>query len=157
MVDSKSDTVSGAAEDLKNKASGAAESAKAEAAGRAEGAKSSIADEISGVASAFKTASGEFEGGSTQSRAFNQFADGLNSASEALRQKDLGEVVTDLNTFARNNPLAFLGGAALLGFAATRFAKASERPAAPPSTPARPAASPPAATTTTTPNPEVRS
>ena len=44
-----------------------------------------------------------------------------------MRDKDLGEVAGDVSDFARRNPLAFLGGAALLGFAGTRIARASER------------------------------
>jgi hypothetical protein len=35
----------------------------------------------------------------------------------------------DISDYARRNPLVFLGGAALVGFALTRFAKATSEPA----------------------------
>lgn len=131
-----SSTGSGTADDVKRAASDAADAvrakaaettqaAKAEATRRAEGAKSTFADEISGVASAFRSASGEFGDSSFQKKTFDQIASGLNEASDALRRKDFGEIVSDVNAFARRNPMAFLGGAVLLGFAASRFAKAS--------------------------------
>ncbi|TCD16398.1 hypothetical protein [Oricola cellulosilytica] len=116
---------SDAADAVRAKAAETTQAAKAEAARRAEGAKSTFADEISGVASAFRSASGEFGESSFQKKTFDQIASGLSDASDALRRKDFGEMVSDVNAFARRNPMAFLGGAVLLGFAASRFAKAS--------------------------------
>lgn len=130
MTNSKSDTAARAAETVRETAAETTESAKAEAATRAEGAKSSLANEVSSIASALKAASREFSDGSTESKAFNQVAEGLSGASEAIQKKSLSEMVSDLNSFARRNPAAFLGGAAVLGFAASRFAKASAEPAA---------------------------
>ena len=103
----------------------AARSAQAEIQARADGAKSGVADEVSGIASALRTAAREMREGSPQERTFGQIAEGLADASESIRDKDLGEMAGDLSDFARRNPLVFLGGAALAGFAATRFAKAS--------------------------------
>ena len=54
-----------------------------------------------------------------------QIANGFADASEAVGNKDLGELAGELSGFARRSPLVFLGGAALVGFAAARFAKAS--------------------------------
>jgi hypothetical protein len=88
-------------------------------------AKESVADEISSVSSALRTAADEMRSGSPQERTFGQIAESLADASDALRDKDLGTMVGDLGRFARSNPMVFLGGAALIGFAATRFAKAS--------------------------------
>lgn len=102
-----------------------ARDAGAAAKNQAESAKASVADEVSGVASALRTAAEEMRSGSPQERTFGQIAEGLADASEAMRNKDLSEMVQDVSTFARKNPLVFLGGAALIGFAATRFAKAS--------------------------------
>ncbi|MBW4709529.1 hypothetical protein KX928_17200 [Roseobacter sp. YSTF-M11] len=102
-----------------------AQDAASAAKDQAETAKSSVADEMSGVASALRTAAEQMRSGSPQERTFGQIAEGLADASEAMRNKDLSEMVQDVSAFARNNPLVFLGGAALIGFAATRFAKAS--------------------------------
>ena len=45
--------------------------------------------------------------------------------SDQIRDKDLGQIVQMVSKVARENPMMFLGGAALLGFAASRYAKAS--------------------------------
>lgn len=125
--------------DLKAKAGeaieGAVHSTAAAARQQGEKAKSSVADEISSVSSALRTAADEMRSGSPQERTFGQIAESLADASDALRDKDLATMVGDLNRFARSNPMVFLGGAALIGFAATRFAKASgESQAAAPDT-----------------------
>lgn len=112
-------------EQAKSAARDAAQSAASAAKDQAETAKSSVADEMSGVASALRTAAEDMRSGSPQERTFGQIAEGLADASEAMRNKDLSEMVHDVSVFARKNPLVFLGGAALIGFAATRFAKAS--------------------------------
>jgi predicted amidohydrolase YtcJ len=114
------------AEQAKETVDSAVESARRTAASQAGEVKSSVANEVSGVASALRTAAEEMRSGSPQERTFGQIAEGLADASDALREKDLSTMVEDVTKFARKNPLVFLGGAALIGFAATRFAKASE-------------------------------
>lgn len=109
----------------KTAAQNVAQDAASAASHQAESAKGAAADEISSVASALRTAAEEMRSGSPQERTFGQIAEGLANASETMRNKDLGEMVEDVSAFARKNPLVFLGGAALIGFAATRFAKAS--------------------------------
>lgn len=107
-----------------------AQDAASVATEQAQAAKSSVADEVSSVASALRTAAEEMRSGSPQERTFGQIAEGLADASDAMREKDLSTMVHDVSAFARKNPLVFLGGAALVGFAATRFAKASNDTAA---------------------------
>lgn len=113
------------AEQAKAAARDVAQNAASAAKDQADAAKSSVADEVSSVSSALRTAAEEMRSGSPQERTFGQIAEGLADASEAMRDKDLSEMVQDVSEFARKNPLLFLGGAALIGFAATRFAKAS--------------------------------
>lgn len=113
------------AEKTKSAAGAIAQDAASAAAKQADAAKSSVAEEVSGVASALRTAAEEMRAGSPQERTFGQIAEGLADASDALREKDLSTMVQELSAFARKNPMVFLGGAALIGFAATRFAKAS--------------------------------
>ncbi|MBB5721592.1 uncharacterized protein YjbJ (UPF0337 family) [Loktanella ponticola] len=114
-----------ATKEIKAGAQGVAENVAAEAENYAGQAKSAAADEVGGVASALRTAAEEMRSGSPQERTFSQIADGLADASDAMRDKDMGEMVGAVSDFAKRNPMVFLGGAALLGFAATRFAKAS--------------------------------
>jgi hypothetical protein len=116
---------SSAASELKARASESYAAAKEEVTHRAEGAKSSIADEISGVAQALRHASDEMRDNSTSRRAVGWVADSLNSASQAIRNRETSQLMNDIGSFAKRNPALFLGGAALVGFAISRFAKAS--------------------------------
>ncbi|MGR3761798.1 hypothetical protein ACUXV3_16960 [Roseobacteraceae bacterium NS-SX3] len=148
-----------AAEDVKSAAKSAAQSAadtvKSEAHARAESAKEGVADEVQSVASALRTASDEMRSGSPQERAVGQIAGTLADVSDAIRGQDLGDMVNSVSSFARKNPVLFLSSAALLGFAAARFAKSSE-PSPAGQLPASPAAPDPltqprAGSTVTTP------
>ncbi|WP_281969138.1 hypothetical protein [Roseovarius nanhaiticus] len=114
-------------ESARETASEAVGTVRDEAARRAENAKSGVADEVSDVASALRKAAKDMRGGSPQERTFGQIAGGLADLSDEIRNKDLGEMATQVSDFAKRNPLLFLGGAALAGFAATRFATASAR------------------------------
>ncbi len=98
-----------------------------EAHARADSAKQDVADEISSVSSALRRAQDELRDGSPQERTFGAMAGAMADLADTVRGKDLGELAGDLSAFARRNPVAFLGGAALLGFAGVRMAKASAR------------------------------
>lgn len=88
-------------------------------------AKDNVAGEVNDIAVALRHASEELRGGSTQERFLGQIASSIADASDALRNKDISEVLQSARKVARDNPALFLGGAALLGFAVSRFAKAS--------------------------------
>ena len=122
-------TAATAAQDVKARAQDVAQTVTTEAANYADQAKGAAADEVKGVASALRTAAEELSKGSPQERTFSQIAEGLADASDAMRDKDLGEMVGAVSDFAKRNPMVFLGSAALIGFAATRFAKASSNEA----------------------------
>jgi hypothetical protein len=123
LGDEASSTVS----DLKARAGESYQAAKEEVTHRAEGAKSSIADELSGMSEALRHASEELRDNSTSRHAFGWVADSLNDASQAIRSRETSQLMSDIGGFARRNPALFLGGAALVGFAISRFAKASSR------------------------------
>lgn len=118
----KAEALSGEA---KTAARDAADSAQAEIHSQADRAKNTAASEVSNIASALQSAADDLRSGSATERGFARVADSLAGASDSLREKELGELVGDVNHFARENPGVFLGGAALLGFAISRFAKAS--------------------------------
>lgn len=118
----------GVADKAKTTARNTAQNVADTATSQAEAAKTAAADEVSGVASAMRTAALEMRNGSPQERTFGQIAEGIADLSDAMREKDLSSMVQDVSAFARKNPLTFLGGAVLIGFAATRFAKASGSP-----------------------------
>jgi ElaB/YqjD/DUF883 family membrane-anchored ribosome-binding protein len=92
---------------------------------RSERAKHSAADEIDKTAHGLETAADELEGSPVQQDLLREAADGLKQLSQAMHGKSLGTMVSDVSDFGRRNPLAFIGGAALAGFAMARFARAS--------------------------------
>lgn len=55
-------------------------------------------------------------------------AEVVDGISEALRSKDIDQMVADVEHFARRNPAVFLGSAFVLGFMAARFLKSSSQP-----------------------------
>lgn len=120
-----------ATEDLGNAAretaGDAADAVREEATRQADSAKSGVADGVSDVASALRKAADEMRDGSPQERTFGQIASGLADVSDSIRGKDLGEMANEVSSFAKRNPMLFIGGIALAGFAVTRFATASGR------------------------------
>lgn len=105
----------------------AIEHGKAEAWSRADAAKGSAADEASRTADAVRKAAGRFPEGDLRAQAASQLADGLGVVADRIREKDLGDIPGDLTRFARRNPTLFYAGAAALGFAVARMAKATAR------------------------------
>ena len=118
-------TVGSIASDLKVAAVQKFDQAMTEVRSKADDAKGGVANEVKDVAMALRRASEELRGGSAQERTLGTIASGLADVSDQIRDKDIGEIVQMVSKVARENPMLFLGGAALLGFAASRYAKAS--------------------------------
>ncbi len=140
-VDTARDAARETGRDLRDDASRIADSARdgvrdgvagaqAEASRQAKRGIERTADEVSHTAHALETAAGEFEDGSLQHQLLNRAASGLSDLSGTLRGKSIDQIAGDLANFGRRNPAAFLGGAALVGFAVARFARASHSHAA---------------------------
>ncbi len=102
-----------------------ADQARQQAYARGEHYRDYAADETGKVADALRRASQDLSSGSPQERLVGQIADGVADAAERMRGMTLNEIARDTSAFARTHPAAFLGGAALLGFAASRFLKAT--------------------------------
>jgi hypothetical protein len=118
-------TIGSVAADLKAAATRMLDQGMMDVRSRAEDAKSAVADEVNDVAIALRHASEELRSGSAQERTLGQIATTLAGASDAMRDKGFGEILELVRKVGRDNPVLFLGGAALLGFAASRYAKAS--------------------------------
>lgn len=91
--------------------------------------KDAAAQGIGEMAGALRTASerGDQEGRrDAVSSLTGSAAEGLERLSTTLRSKDVGSMLRDMDTFARQQPLAFFGIAVAAGFAAVRFLKASD-------------------------------
>jgi hypothetical protein len=99
--------------------------AREEAAARTEDAKQGLAREVSTTAEALDAASRELQENSLQRSLLSEASKGLASMSQALQGRSVDELVADVAEFGRRNPAAFLGGAALAGFAVARLATAS--------------------------------
>jgi hypothetical protein len=125
MTSEAASVVGSVAADLQAAAVRTYDSTVAEVKSQANDAKASVADDVKDVAMALRRASEDLRGGSAQERTLGQIASRLADASDALRDKDLGEIMQAASRVARDNPFLFLGGAALLGFAASRYAKAT--------------------------------
>ena len=65
------------------------------------------------------------EGSPFQQDLLREAADGLKQIAHAVEGKSIGTMAAELSEFGRQNPVAYLGGAALVGFALARFARAS--------------------------------
>lgn len=111
--------------DLKDAAQSGLEDVKSAAADKTEAVKGQTADEIARTARGLEAAADEMDGSPLQQDLLREAADGLKHIAEAVEGKSIGAMVGDLSAFGRQNPLAYLGGAALAGFALARFARAS--------------------------------
>jgi hypothetical protein len=114
-----------AADKMQEKAQDAAGRVSEEMTGAAEKTRSGAARNVKDMADAMHSAADQLDDGTSQRRVFDMVAENLEQVSDALQSKDMGEMMRDLNALARRHPVAFLGGAALVGFAATRLMTAS--------------------------------
>ena len=129
---------SGVAEDVtrqvKEQASNLSENAKDAVSGAsgklrsaAEDQKNAGADFVTGIAAAVRRAAGEFDTQIPQAGEYiRRAADQIDNTSDAIRQRDLSELLDGVQDFARRQPTAFLGATVLAGFAAMRFLKSSK-------------------------------
>jgi hypothetical protein len=92
----------------------------------AERQKRAGADYVSGVADSVRRAAGEFDEQLPQAAQYiRRAADQIAVMSDSLRRKEMRQMLSDVESFARRQPAAFLGVSLLAGFAAMRFLKSS--------------------------------
>ncbi|MFN6977008.1 MAG: hypothetical protein ACK4OP_02705 [Gemmobacter sp.] len=118
-------TISSVASDIRDAASQKFDQAVTGVREKAADARADVAGEVRDVANALRRASEELRGGSAQERTLGTIASSIADASDAIRDKDLGEILDMARKVAREHPVLFLGGAALLGFVVSRYAKAT--------------------------------
>ena len=127
------------AAEVTSTASQIADEAKAELrdqAGKIKGIageqKDLFATQIAAVAEAVDKVAGELEtNGSASAKYARTIANNADKASAIIRDNDVDALFNIAQDFGRRQPAAFIGAAALLGFAASRFLIASaNRPAA---------------------------
>ena len=104
-----------------------AEAAKDQVSERIEGGKAAAADALATFADAVRKA-GEELGQSDQTMVAGlvaQAAEGLESLSRTVSQKQPQDLLVAVRDFGRANPAAFMAGAVLAGVALGRFARSS--------------------------------
>jgi vacuolar-type H+-ATPase subunit E/Vma4 len=120
-----------AAKDIKDRARSAAatvaDNVKESARSAASEQKNQAAERLSGFADALRTAASDLDqrGQSVASGFVRQAAEGLEHVSGAVRTHDLDDLVETVESFARRQPVVFLGSAVLAGFGLARFIKSS--------------------------------
>lgn len=131
---------SGAASEVAGQARGVLEEAKAQGAevlgvarerveGVVEGVQEAGAERALGIAGAIRRAADDLDRSSPEiAGPVRAAADSIEQIAASLRDRSVGDLVGTLNDFARSQPVAFFGVAAIAGFAFARFAKSSSRP-----------------------------
>jgi ElaB/YqjD/DUF883 family membrane-anchored ribosome-binding protein len=88
--------------------------------------KDLLADRITGVAEAADRVATDLESNNQQAAQYvRMVADNAGKLSDTIRNNDVDQIVNLTQDFGRQQPVAFLGAAALLGFVASRFIAAS--------------------------------
>jgi len=109
---------------LKNAASQAREKLK----NTAEDQKRAGADYVVGIADAVRRAASELDEQIPQAGEYiRSAADKMQTMADSFRRRDVGQMLSDVQSFARRQPTAFLGASFLAGFAAIRFLRSSSR------------------------------
>jgi hypothetical protein len=121
-----------AASEVRKQATTVADSAKDLASKASEKLLNSVEEQkaagahfVSGMAGALRRAANEFGEVPQAAQYIRLAANQIDSVSDAFHKRDLNQLVSDVQGFARRQPTAFLGLAVLAGFAAVRFLKTS--------------------------------
>ena len=130
-IDSMTDSAKNAASQAKDAASRVFDQAKDQAASRADQQRQTVASGFEAVGQAFRTL-GKDLGNKDQgpvahyaAEVGNALGDQVDRVAKYLQGRDIRQLLSDTEDFARKSPALFLGGAFVLGLAASRFLKSS--------------------------------
>jgi hypothetical protein len=94
---------------------------------RFDAQKQRAADSLSGVAQTLRSTTQNFQTDQDGiGRYINEAADRVDSLAHYLHDRELNDIVDEVEDFARRQPVAFLGGAFALGILGARFLKSSQ-------------------------------
>ncbi|MGI9072007.1 MAG: hypothetical protein ACR2JB_12025 [Bryobacteraceae bacterium] len=127
------DSAKQAASQAKEAASGVIDQAKDQATTRVDQQRKTAASGVQAVAHAFRNMGDDLR--NRQEGPVAEYAAEIGQAiggqaerlANYLRERDVGQLVSDAEDFARRSPAVFLGSAFVLGLAASRFLKSSRR------------------------------
>lgn len=120
-------TLQSATDTIKDEATSIGGKARALAEDKAESVKGDAASHMHGFADALKSASETLKDkqAGPASEMVSHAASGLEQLSRSLEGKSTGAMVDSVRRFGRENPIGFLAGSMLAGFALVRFATAA--------------------------------
>jgi hypothetical protein len=120
-------TQSSDGDSLKSRATELAQEAKQRGQNQLDTTKKAAADQVQKVADVVEQASAELGRHDQQSfaRYTNEFANRIKTLADTLNNRSIDELGTDALNLARKNPTLFLLGSVAIGFALSRFVKAS--------------------------------
>ncbi len=129
------DQVASLTDQAKEQVAGLADQAKAQVAetteklkGLAGEQKDALVNQVTGVSDAIEKVATELEqSNSTGAQYARMVADSAAKFTETVENKNVDELLGMAQDFGRKQPAAFIGAAALLGFAASRFLLASAK------------------------------
>jgi hypothetical protein len=121
-------------------ASKVADQAREQVSSRLAGQKDNFVGGLNSVAEALRQTGQQLRQQDQQGVTdyIDRAASQVERASSYLQERDLGQLVDDVEQFARRQPTLFLGGAFALGLLGARFLKSSRPATSAPATNARP-------------------
>lgn len=117
----------GATEDMRREASRLGDQARASLEGSVDAARDTMAENVGRAGEALHAAADRLGRNDTFGGLIEAAAGQLDSASTALRNRDMTHLMHDITDFARRQPALFIGGAVAAGFALGRLATAGTR------------------------------
>lgn len=112
---------------IKSAATETASRAKTEAQRLASDTKETTANRLGGYSSAFHESARSFEQQDPNiAWATHRIADRVDAIADYVRTRDLGEMKTDAENFARRHPVAFFGGLVIAGLVIGNLLKARQ-------------------------------
>ena len=94
---------------------------------RFDAGKTRAADSLSSVAQSLRSTTQNFQTSQDGiGRYINEAADRVDNLAHYLQDREMNEIVDQVEDFARRQPIAFLGGAFALGVLGARFLKSSQ-------------------------------
>ena len=124
VAEEAKDQVAGLADRAKEEVSAATDKVRSMAADQ----KDLLAEQVGGVADAMGRAASDLEQNNGASAQYaRMIADNAEKLSDTIRNKNVDELLGIAQDFGRKQPALFVGAAALLGFAASRFVLASAK------------------------------
>jgi hypothetical protein len=126
LADAAVREVSSGAAELADKAKQAAADASGKLLSAVEDQKRAGVQQVNRVAHAVRTAANELDHELPEAaRYVRRAAEQIESVSNALQNRNINQLINEVQNFARRNPTAFLGATVVAGFALVRFLKSA--------------------------------